>query len=353
MIAVPSKAPWFASTTLPVTSPLVGPTPGESQAPLDAALFSAGRLVLRLSDLLTISNALGWLDGDIRWIVRCDRRRESLPPDDDAIQQASEEFRYQWDLLTAEETERWLEQRSLSFEDFQLHCERQAVATSDGADDEPIADLASAAADAGLDDESWRVHVWLAGRVHALARRCAWLLVAAREAGRTLPDIMPGVETWREWEKLLEEQRESSLAGAKATRVMEVDRWPLTRVEVEVTEFSDESMVREAELCLAEKSATLEEIVSGTGATLESFDSLVEDLPSELQELILTLPTGNVRRWIVPDEPPRLVRMLARRDPTLDDHDVREAVGRRLQEDLYGSIERELISWDHPLLRLA
>ena len=41
-------------------------------------------------------------------------------------------------------------------------------------------------------------------RLHALARRCAWLLVAAREAGRNLPDIVPGVETWREWEKLLE-----------------------------------------------------------------------------------------------------------------------------------------------------
>ena len=41
-----------------------------------------------------------------------------LEADDDAITSAVETFRYDRDLITAEETEHWLEERGLTLEDF-------------------------------------------------------------------------------------------------------------------------------------------------------------------------------------------------------------------------------------------
>jgi hypothetical protein len=197
------------------------------------------------------------------------------------------------------------------------------------------------------------VQLWLSDRLSELARRCAWLLLAAREAGQSWPDHVPDVAIWRSWEALLEQQREALLASPQAERLLESRRWPLTRVCVEVTEFPEAGMAREAELCLVEQSATMDEIVVGTGADRQQWDCLVRDLDDELQQEIVAIPVGGVRRLEKPDTPARLIRLLARTEPTLEDPDVRARVARRLQEDRHGAIERDMISWEHPLLRLA
>ncbi len=45
--------------------------------------------------------------------------------DDAAVAAAAEAFRYEHDLITAEETERWLEKRALSLDDFTDYFVRQ------------------------------------------------------------------------------------------------------------------------------------------------------------------------------------------------------------------------------------
>ena len=46
---------------------------------------------------------------------------EELEVDDGAIESAAEQFRYERDLITAEETERWLAERGLTLSDFSAH----------------------------------------------------------------------------------------------------------------------------------------------------------------------------------------------------------------------------------------
>lgn len=318
---------------------------------MHAILWQAGGLLLRVGDLLAIAEELGWLAGDRQWMARCDRQRERTPPDDDAIQRASEDFRYERDLLTAEETERWLEARNLTLVDFQDHCERLAMALpwSGGVDADAHDDPGEGDAP---DQDAWRVHLWLTDRLGLLARRCAWLLLAARDAGECWPETVPGPDVWRRWEDLLRQQREVMLADERACRLLELQRLALARIVVEVADFADEAMVREAELCLNEGSATMDDIAAATDVAVEQMDCLVRDLPEPWQDLLAALPVGSVRRWIAPDEPPRLLRILSRRDPTLEDATVRRVIGDRLQEDHYGAREKEHISWQHPLLRL-
>src|SRR2546428_4768396 len=52
-----------------------------------------------------------------------------LEPDESAISGAAETFRYEYDLITAEETEAWLENRGLTFDDFSDYFTRQYYAS--------------------------------------------------------------------------------------------------------------------------------------------------------------------------------------------------------------------------------
>src|SRR5580704_12063210 len=50
--------------------------------------------------------------------------RRELEPDEDAVDAAIEQFRYENDLISAEETERWLEVRGLTSDDLHNHFTR-------------------------------------------------------------------------------------------------------------------------------------------------------------------------------------------------------------------------------------
>lgn len=328
-----------------------GPDSPEPPSLLAAPLWSAGSLIFSVTDLTRVASHLGWLQAEVRALARRDHVRESAPPADEDVQRASDSFRYEHELITAEEAEQWLEARGLSAEDFQVYCERRAVAET-GAEAE-IEEAESGSAGAAIDPEDLRCHLWFSGEMARLARRAAWLLIAARQAGETTPEDGPDLDTWSRWATLLARQRNELLGGVEAKRLLEARRWPLTRVALEVTSFPDEATAREAELCLNEGSASMDEIVAGSGASRECVDGLVDELATELQEEVLTLPPGAVRRLEKPDQPPRLIRVLARTEPRADDPVVAGRVAGWLLEDRYGDLERSLVTWEHPALRLT
>src|ERR1700758_3339002 len=74
---------------------------------------------------------------DVKWKeflhqVAAERRADELELDADesAISSAAEAFRYEYDLITAEETEAWLANRGLTFDDFSDYFTRQYYATA-------------------------------------------------------------------------------------------------------------------------------------------------------------------------------------------------------------------------------
>ena len=87
---------------------LGGDRPFSGRDLIDAALFR-GELEPAWKDLLRLVAAERKADA------------EELEADDDAIDSAAEQFRYQRDLITAEETEQWLVERGLTLSDFSAY----------------------------------------------------------------------------------------------------------------------------------------------------------------------------------------------------------------------------------------
>src|SRR6059036_2508630 len=83
---------------------------------IDAAIFR-GELVVKWKEFLDE--------------VEAEKRADELDLDLDesAISSAAEAFRYEYDLITAEETEAWLENRGLTFDDFSDYFTRQYYAS--------------------------------------------------------------------------------------------------------------------------------------------------------------------------------------------------------------------------------
>src|SRR5438876_5304380 len=86
---------------------------------IDAAIFR-GELVVKWKEFLDE--------------VEAEKRADELDLDLDesAISSAAEAFRYEYDLITAEETEAWLANRGLTFDDFSDYFTRQYNATAIG-----------------------------------------------------------------------------------------------------------------------------------------------------------------------------------------------------------------------------
>src|SRR6059058_3778819 len=84
---------------------------------IDAAIFR-GELVVKWKEFLDE--------------VEAEKRADELElePDESAISSAAEAFRYQYDLITAEETEAWLANRGLTLDDFADYLTREYYAST-------------------------------------------------------------------------------------------------------------------------------------------------------------------------------------------------------------------------------
>src|SRR5437667_11410841 len=107
----------------------------ESASGLDLVVCACGDQEYTARDAIEAAIFRGELDE--KWNkfldrVEAERRADELDLDLDeaAISAAAEAFRYQHDLITAEETEAWLANRGLTFDDFSDYFTRQYYATA-------------------------------------------------------------------------------------------------------------------------------------------------------------------------------------------------------------------------------
>src|SRR5437588_5381614 len=109
--------------------------PTESISGLDLVVCACGEQEYTARDAIDAAIFRGELD--VKWKeflhqVEAERRADELDlePDDSAISSAAEAFRYEYDLITAEETEAWLANRGLTLDDFSDYFTRQYYATA-------------------------------------------------------------------------------------------------------------------------------------------------------------------------------------------------------------------------------
>jgi hypothetical protein len=280
-----------------------------------------------------------------------------LELDELAISAAAEEFRYQHDLITAEETEAWLANRGLTLDDFSDYFARQYFtdAVPEGFCPEEIGYNSA-------DPELRNLFVAgliLSGELEEMNTKLTWRL-AARCAGTEMtPDVVAAEERsffernsltrgqlgkWLEklgrdekWfnEMLILEAtyrrcRDRLLVPHARQRELAALRMLLTRLETEMIEFESRDAAQEALFCVREDGMSMEEVAAEGRYPYRRVDFVLEDIATEAQQRFLSASAGDLLGPVARAEGFELCRIISKIEPQADDPTVKSRIDRRL-----------------------
>ncbi len=353
--------------------------PNPVLTPIDGkVVFLCGDGAITGRDLLDAALFRGELQPEWQNLLRllaAERRadEEGREPEDDAIDRAAEQFRYQHDLITAEETEQWLSERGLTLGDFSAHFVRHYWG-------EQWQDLAPEQLEylsAPNELHKLLVHdLLLSGELDQIALRTSWRLAAQCAADRAVPeagrlaeeraaflarvgrretDLPAWLErlgrdqTWLEealaLEAIFHRTQDSLLSRQAREHEIAALRIPLTRFEVETIELDSLDAAREALLCARDDGMTMEEVAAEGRYPYRHPELLLEEIPEELQQKFLSVNPGDILEPIVHGEGFHLCRVVGKAEPDLDDPLVKERADQRILDRHFGDLSTRYIQW--------
>jgi hypothetical protein len=291
--------------------------------------------------------------------VEAENRAEELDLDLDesSISSAAEAFRYEYDLITAEETEAWLANRGLTFDDFSDYFTRQYYATAirekivpdeveyqcaspdlrrsfltelilSGDLDQLTTDLMArlAAHCAGQEPTPEAIAAEERKFLHRnrikSAQRASWLEKLGRDS-KWLDEILAiEVAYGTHCDRLL-------VPEARRHELMAL-RLPLTQFEIEVIELESHDAAREALFCVQQDGMSMEEVAAEGHYHYRRSDLLLEDLPLDAQQRFLSTSAGDVLEPIARGDGFELCRVVNKIEPHADDPAVKSRIDQRL-----------------------
>jgi hypothetical protein len=292
---------------------------------------------------------------------------QGLEPDSAAVQAKADQFRYERDLITSEETEAWLAKRGLESDHFSTHVLhsywKEAVGDKIAVPPEPVE------ADTDLRAQL-TIELLLTGAFAYMARGLAWRLASflhkdpstahaaeSIESEReqffrrtgvetgSLADWLESVggdETWFEEMLRLEaayRQRAATIVTPeRLTRALRSQRLGLTQFELEEIEFDAMEAAREAVLCVREDNLSMEEVARESRFPYSCREYLLEELPQEWQMPLLSTPEGGLAGPYAEGDLIRLFRVRSKTEPVI----TNEAIRQRLEEHLVQTYFEEL-----------
>jgi hypothetical protein len=295
-----------------------------------------------------------------------------LELDESAISAAAEEFRYQHDLITAEETEAWLANRSLTLEDFSDYFARQYCA---GAVTEGFCpqEVGYNSADPEL-RELFVAELILSGELEEMNTKLMWRL-AARCAGTEMaPDAVAADErsffernaitraqlgTWleglgrnAEWfnEMLILEATyrrccETLLVPHARQRELAAMLMLLTQLETEVIEFESRDAAREALFCVREDGMSMEEVAAEGRYPYRRVNFILQDVPADTQNMFISSAAGKILGPISRGDGFELCRIIKKVEPQTGDPGVQSRIDQRLLERHFSELTSKYIQW--------
>ncbi len=327
---------------------------------IDAALFR-GELEPAWNGLLRLETAEHKAD------------EQDLEFSDDAIDAAAERFRYEHDLITAEETEQWLAQRGLSLADFSAYFVRHYWGEQfDDVEPEPL-DYLSAPNEMR---ELLTTELILSGELDRMAGRLSWRvaalyatdgapvdpeLIAAEESqflGRSglredqltgwLEKVGRDQEWWREsltMEAIQRRDCAALLSREACEREISALRLPLTRFEVEMIELDSLDAAREALLCARDDGMSMEEVAAEGRYPYRHPEVLLEEIPEDLQQKFLSVHPGEILEPIARGDGFHICRVIGKTEPDLEDPVVKERAEERILDRHFADLTTRHIQW--------
>ena len=301
---------------------------------------------------------------EVKWkefleAVEAEKRSDELDVDLDgaAISSATEAFRYEYDLITAEETEAWLANRGLTLNDFVDYFARRCCANGFYEEIGPV-EVEYQCASPEL-RELFVTELILSGELDRLTTAFMWRL-AARCAEKNLhPDAVAVAEQkffdrheiepaqlaeWlgklgrdSEWFNLMlvidasyRTRRDRLLVPQARQHELAALRLSLTRFETEIIELESRDAAKEAFFCVREDGMSMEEVAIEGRYPYRRADFILEDISLEAQQKFLCVCSGQVLKPIERGDGFELCRIVTKIEPRLEDPRVKSRIDQRL-----------------------
>jgi hypothetical protein len=343
-------------------------------------VFASGNDSFTVRDLIDSASFRGELEPvwkELLRLVEAEKKATGLDleMDDSAIDAAAEAFRYEHDLITAEETEHWLEERGLTLTDFSDYFLRHYWGNVVDDDAEPEAvDFLAAPNELR---ELLTVELILSGELDRIATRLSWRvagscaahsssapdpqLLAAEETSffqragideSQLPDWLGRIGRDPQWfsnalsmEAIHRQKREALLTKQAREHEVAALRLPLTRFDLETIELDSYDAAREALLCVRDDGMTMAEVAAEGRYPYRRAELLLEDLPEDLQQKFLSVSPGDILEPIPRGDGFHLCRIIDKMEPNVDDPAVRNRAERRILEHHFSELAAKYIQW--------
>lgn len=319
-----------------------------SEARVGRPVFQCGERIFTVGDVVAAADALGQLDSfRTAWLSTRARAAHAeasgCEADPAAIEEATDAFRYDRDLVSAEECERWLEQLGLRFEDLVAFFTRRflAAAISESAKDISVEETTVPENEQGAFEVDLLLDDDFAGWARALAER-----VAAAQANGT--PWKTGDDLRARWDELESRHRETcaGLTGAaERERLLRQDWMALTRLELEWVTFDNVAAAREAECCVRHDGVTLTEVAEQNGLCCEVVSAFLADLQPPWRSALTVARAGDVVLLPSADTGFAVVRVLNRSEPSLESERVCRRLDARLRGRHFRALESRHIRW--------
>ncbi|HEY2124551.1 MAG TPA: hypothetical protein VGG94_03715 [Chthoniobacterales bacterium] len=306
----------------------------------------------------------------------------NLDLDEEAMDAAAEQFRYERDLITAEETEQWLAARGLDLDDFTDYFTRRIFLQS--MEEEVAAEEIDYPSAPGDLRQLFAVEMILSGDLDRLANDLGWRLASAAataadtvdaddmEAERRqffernaltpeqLPEWLQKIGRDTPWfEKMLRmeleyrRRAESLLTPQTRKREMALLRLPLTRFEAEVIELESHDAAKEALFCVREDGMSMEEVANEGRYPYKVLSFLQEDIPEELQPRFLSVTVGEVLEPLPRGDAFELYRVTSKTEPHADDPAACQRVDRILLHRHFSELAARHVETRLPMAGIA
>lgn len=312
--------------------------------------------------------------GEFLQCVASEKQAEELEMElgQEALDSAAEAFRYQHDLITAEETEQWLAARGLTLDDFSDYFARKywLDALEEKVEPEEI-DFVSAPPELR---ELFNADLILSGELDRIVGALRWRLAAlAASAEENMDPEMIAAERrnffdrnkvdlaqlsdWlksfgrdSEWFDLM--LRMEAVYGSRCATLLNPQarkkelamlRLRLTRFEAELIQLESRDAAREALFCVREDGMSMEEVASVGRYPYRQVSFLQEDIPTDLQQKLLSVSPRDVLEPIARADGFEVYRITKKVEPQPDDPVVQARIDRRLLERHFSELASKYV----------
>lgn len=340
-------------------------------------VFSGGEVSYYDKDVIDAALFRGELEPHWQKLLRtieCENQAGESEIEDGALDTAAEEFRYNHDLITAEETEHWLEARGLTLEDFGSYFARSYWGKTWESEVAPEM-MAYVSSPEDL-RELMRTDLVLSGEFDKMATNLSWRVAATLRAKeeeietaliadeqkafleRTgldeaqLADWLAGIGRDRAWldemvrmEAISHQKREQLLTPKMRQAELAALRLPLTRFELEMIELESQDAAREAALCVTEDGMSMEEVATEGRYPFHRFELLLQEIDTEMQQKFLSVSPGKLMEPLARGDGFHLCRIMRKIEPDANDPALHATIDQSILQRHFSGLVADHIQW--------